>query len=384
MHHLWTAVLGVIATLWITQSVRLTRGMAQLPRLASVPPLPHTECPTVSVIVAARDEAAKLPQALPTQLNQDYPRYEVIAVDDRSQDATAQILEQFRERHKNFRVIHIHALPAGWLGKPHALSLGYREAPGEWLVFTDADVQFAPDLLRRALALAKQYQWDHLTALPLTEAVGFWEKVAISYFVLIFTLAFEPWRVSDPRSSRYLGVGAFQLIRRSTYEAIGTHERLAMEIADDTKLGKLVKQAGFRSGVARAQDMIRVRWQEGWGNLVRGISKNLFSACGFRLRGVASTLLRIFAFSVLPFIALLFTPGTARWVAIAAAFAAVLSHAWATRELRISPLYALMHPLGAVVFCYLFVRSTILALWRGGVVWRETFYPLEELRRGMV
>ncbi len=384
MYYFWTAVLGTIAFLWIVQGLRMVVGMSKVPWLGRAAPLPDARYPSVSLLVAARDEAAHLPIALPTQLAQDYPRYEVIAVDDRSSDATSQILEEFARHHHNLKVIHVAQLPQGWLGKPHALSVAFEHAKGDWLVFADADVQFAPDLLRRAVALVEEKRWDHLTVLPHLDLVGFWEKAAVSYWVLGFTLAFEPWRVSDPRSPRYLGVGAFQLVRRSAYEAVGTHRRLAMEIADDTKLGKLVKQGGFRSGVAVSAEKVRLRWQVGLGNMIRGLTKNFFAACGFRVRTVAAKFLRICAFSLLPFVAVVFTSGTPRVLATVSIVAALMSHTWATEHLYLSPLIALTHPLGAVIFCYIFFRSTFITLRRGGVVWRGTFYPLGDLRRGIV
>ena len=180
----------------------------------------------------------------------DIMQVKVIAVDDRSEDATLEILNNFAQRDTRLKVVHIAELPQGWLGKPHALEMAYRESQGEWLVFTDADVQFAPDLLRRALALMEQERSDHLTLLAGLDLRGFWEPTAVGYLGVCFALGVRPWRVSNPKSRVYMGVGAFQMIRRSTYEAIGTHRGLAMEVLDDMKLGKLVKLNGFRSGVA--------------------------------------------------------------------------------------------------------------------------------------
>jgi cellulose synthase/poly-beta-1,6-N-acetylglucosamine synthase-like glycosyltransferase len=131
MDYLWIGLLGAIALGWSVLGLRMRRGMAGVPRLAGVAPLPDAECPRVSILFAARDEAANLPEALPSQLAQDYPRYEVIAVDDRSRDATPQILDEFAGRHKNLKVIQVTELPKGWLGKPRALSVAYRHAVGE-------------------------------------------------------------------------------------------------------------------------------------------------------------------------------------------------------------------------------------------------------------
>lgn len=384
MYYFWTLLLGTVALLWIVLGVRAIRGMAKLPRLEDVPPLADSNCPRVSILFAARDEAAKLPQALPTLLAQDYPSYEVIAVNDRSRDATPQILDEFARRHANLKVVHVGELPAGWLGKPHALTRAYQHATGEWLVFTDADVRFAPDLLHRALTLTRNKGWDHLSCVPSFDVIGFWEKTAFNWWLPGGFIGLEPWRVSDPRSKRYFGAGAFQLLRRSAYEAIGRHERLALEIVDDLKLGKLVKQGGFRSGVVLPGEKLRLRYEEGLGNLVRAFTKNVFAAADYHL-GIATVLvLATVAISIAPFLALIFLSGLPRLAAGVAVIAALSLNAWVAHKAGLSALYALTHPLGAAILIYVTLRSTIVTLQQGGVVWRDTFYPLEDLRRGRV
>jgi hypothetical protein len=123
------------------------------------------------------------------------------------------------------------------------------------------------------MALIQQHRWDHLTLLGAVDMVGFWEKVAISYFVTDFILVVQPWRVSNPRSGCYMGIGMFQLVRRSAYETLGTHRRLALEVVDDMKLGKLVKGSGFRSGVTIAGRAVAVRWHAGLRNIIHGTTK---------------------------------------------------------------------------------------------------------------
>lgn len=384
VHYLWTAVLGIIAALWIVAGVRGYHGMMKLPRLSGVSPPADVDYPAVSVLVAARNEAARLPRAMASLVAQDYPHYEVIAVDDRSSDSTPQILDEFARDNAKLKVIHLNELPPGWLGKPHALYTAYEHSTGDWLVFTDADVQFAPDLLRGALALALEQRLDHLTLLCPVELVGIGEKIAVSYWSLGLILAFEPWRVVEPRSGRYLGVGAFQLLRRAAYEAIGTHRRLALEVVDDVKLAKLVKQAGFRSAVGLTEDQMRLRWQEGLHNVVRGLTKNAFAACNFRIRTVLRSLLGLGVFSILPFAAIPLASGLPLALAAVAACAAVIAHVMTARRIHISPLYGLTHPLGAAIMAYILLRSMVVTLWRGGVVWRGTFYPLDQLRKGLV
>jgi glycosyltransferase involved in cell wall biosynthesis len=174
---------------------------------------------------------------------------------DRSPDATPQILDQFARENKNLKAIHVRGLPRGWLGKSYAMVKAYQHAAGDWLVLADADIRFAPDLLRRSPGLVKSKRWDHLSGLNLGALV-------------------------TPKSRRYSGSRAFQLLRRAAYGRIGTHQRLAMEIVEDIKLGKLVKQSGFRSGVALSGDMVRLRWHQGLGGIVKGLTnirRNLLS-----------------------------------------------------------------------------------------------------------
>ena len=384
MHLLGISVFGWIALFWLTHGLRVAYGAMRLPWVRDFPPAPDAECPPVSILFSARNEAEKLPAALATLMEMDYPDFEVVAVDDRSQDRTGQILDAFRAAHPRLRVVHLDRLPEGWLGKPHGLQKAYEACSGEWLLFTDADVRFKPDVLRRAISLEKIHNLDHLTLLGDVEMVGFWETVLVTFFGIGFHLGTDPSQAANPRSSRYVGVGAFQLVRRSAYQASGTHRRLAMEVVDDMKLGKIVKQAGFRSGCAVAQNFVAVRWHAGVGNLVRGVTKNFFAGAGYDLRLVALQVAVLLMMDILPFAGVFLGHG---WIFRCSATAAGIAlgfHAGVAWVMRVSPLYALTHPLGALLFCYMLLRSTVVTLWQGGIVWRDTFYPLDDLKRGVV
>ena len=384
-----TIALGIPAVLWAIQSVRAGIGMMKLPRVERFAPLETSKCPRVTIMFAARDEAEKLSPALVSLLSLDYPDYEVIAVDDRSADATGKILDEFAARDSRLRVVHITELPAGWLGKPHALNAAYQLATAPWLVFTDADVIFAPDSLRRVMMLATTQNIEHLALMTQMTMVGFWERVVMTYFGLGFTLGTEPWQASNPKSSKFTGIGAFQLMRREVYDAVGGHRELAMEVIEDMKMGKLVKKAGFRSQAGYAAQHIRVRWQAGLGNLVRGTTKNFFAAAYFSLPLVCTQIFGIFLMSVFPWIALLWllitkSFGLPLLFAAIAVGIALCVHVALSFGAKASPLYGLTHPIGALIFMWMLTRSTIITLSRGGIVWRDTFYPLADLRRGMV
>jgi hypothetical protein len=384
LHWFWIGFLGLVALIWSVQSIDLALGALSIPALKSVAPLNDAHCPSVSVLFAARDEAEKLPAALETFLALDYPKFDVIAVNDRSEDATEGILRRAAQRDLRLKVISISSLPAGWLGKPHALQEAYDHSTGEWLIFTDADVHFEPDVLRLAIALAEQRHWDHMPLLCHTKMFSAGEKIAMMFFGMAFMLGVRPWRASNPKSGSYVGIGAFQLIRRSTYEKIGEHRRLAMEVVDDVKLGKLVKEAGCSSGIAKSGPSVSVYWHAGVRNIIRGTTKNFFATTGFSLPIVCVQMLGVLMLSVMPWLALPFVHGWARLFAAIAVALAICAEGGVAIENGVSPLYALTHPIGALIFGWMLARSTIVTLWQGGITWRGTFYPLEKLKRGVV
>ncbi|HKM66052.1 MAG TPA: glycosyltransferase family 2 protein [Candidatus Acidoferrum sp.] len=384
MHLFWLALFGLIALFWMTYGLKVAYGAMRLPWLKNYAPARDADCPRISVLFAARNEQEKLPGALATLVALDYPGLEIVAVDDRSTDATSQILDDFAQKHPQLRVVHVRELPPRWLGKPHALQKAYEASSGEWLVFTDADVKFQADALRRVATLVGECGLDHLSLLGDVERSGFWDTVLITFFGMGFQLATDLYQVSNPNSRSYVGVGAFQMLKRTAYEASGTHRRLAMEVIDDMKLGKLVKQAGFRSGVAVAQDAVSVEWHLGLGNLMRGLEKNFFAAAGFSVVMVALQISSLLLFNVAPFVGLAFGGGWIRALAGLSVLVALCFHLGGDVVMRVSPWYCLTLPLGAAVFSFFLLRSMVITLKQGGIYWRDTFYKLEELRRGVV
>jgi glycosyltransferase involved in cell wall biosynthesis len=384
MHFVGLLFFATIAIFWIAHGLRMALGALELPWLKNYSLAADTECPPISLLFAARDEEEKLAAALETLRQIDYPALEIVAVNDRSSDGTAQILRAAQERDPRLKIVTIAELPEGWLGKPHALQRAYEASTGEWLLFTDADVRFRPDTLRRAIPLVRGKQLEHLTLMTDVEMHGFWEKTILTFFGLGFHLATNPGGVADPRSRAYVGIGAFQLVKRTAYEASGTHRRLAMEVLDDMKLAKIVKQSGFRSGVGVARGFVIVRWHAGIGEIVRGVTKNFFAAAEFKLSVVALQIFGIICANILPFAALPFVHGWMLALALVSVAIALGFHAGTAWVMGASAFYTFTQPIGAAIFAYMLLRSTVVTLRQGGIVWRDTFYPLEKLRRGIV
>ena len=392
LHWTLTALVVLIAIVWVFTFIEMAIGMRSLPNLDNIAPLGGPDFPRVSILFSARDEAAKLPAALTSFLAVDYPDFEVVAVNDRSSDNTRALLDAAAAKDARLRVVHITDLPAGWLGKTHGLQTAFENATGEWLVFTDADVKFTPDVIRRVVALAVAQKLDHVPLLGFSEMSTVGEKVLMSFFGLSFTLGTKPWKKGKPGSRFYFGVGAFQMVRRSAYVAVGEHKRLRMEVVDDVKVGKLMQNAGFASRPALCGKRVSVYWHQGVAATIRGTEKNFFATCQYKLGAAAAQVSALLLAIELPWIALLVAYGwphdklrTATLLSAAIAIAIPMAiQAAVAVSFELSPLYALTSPVGALLVAWMIIRSTYITLKNGGVTWRDTFYPLDELKRGSV
>lgn len=355
-------------------------GWAMRP-FAPAPRDPERPWPAVSVLVAARDEAWGVEACVRSLLALDYPGLEVIVADDRSTDATGAILDRLAAQDPRLRVIHVAELPSGWLGKNHAHGLGARQARGELLLFTDADIEFAPAALRDAVSILEAEKLDHLALGPAMRLPGIWLAACVAYFARQLALLMRPWRARDPRSDGYIGVGAFNLVRAEAYRAAGGHERIALRPDDDIRLGQLLKRAGFRQDLRHAPDSLYVTWYDTLGGFVRGLEKNVLAGLDYRGALGLCGLALLLVVEMLPWIVLAAGEGAARVAAAAAIAAAMLSMAAILHLARAPVAAALLEPVAALVFFYACARSIVLAYARGGIVWRGTHYPLAELRR---
>ena len=221
--------------------------------------------PRVSIIVPACNEAADIEATLTRLLALEYDNYEVIAVDDRSTDRTGEIMERIAAaRAARPAQGYSHRRTARRLDGQAARHVERQQlATGDWLLFTDADVLFKPDALRRALAYAESERADHLVLFPRMIMKHPGEKMMIAFFQTLFVFGHRPWKVADPKTKDHMGVGAFNMIRRQVYDALGTYQALRFEVLDDMKLGKVVKNAGYAQRNVFGDDLISIRWAKG-------------------------------------------------------------------------------------------------------------------------
>lgn len=355
-----------------------------IPLSADSPPAPDQTMPSVAIVVAARNEERSIAAGVSSLLRLDYPHCTVTVVDDRSDDQTPQILQKLADGEPRLRIVRIDVLPPGWLGKNHALWRGAQSVDAELILFTDADIVMAPDVLSRAVARLENAGLDHLALTPRMELHGLLLRLLGLAFGLFFGLFARPWRASDPKSSAHIGIGAFNLLRRSAYQAVGGHQSIRLRPDDDLKLGKILKQAGYRQDIAYAPEFLRVEWYATLGEAFRGLEKNAFSGCDYRISVVLAGVLAQLLFFVRPYAALFFADGPAWWLDAATVLVLTALAARGARLHRESLWLAPGFPVGTLLFSTILLRTMILNLWQGGIVWRGTFYPLEELKRNRV
>ena len=382
---------SLLALAWFSRVVGAAIGMPKVTDVAlpewDKNPVSSQGNPRVSIIVPACNEEETIEQGLTQLLALDYDNYEIIAVNDRSTDRTGEIMDRVAAgsvAHGRLHVIHIDTLPTGWLGKTHAMWTAAKQASGDWLLFTDADVLFKPDALRRALTYAESERADHVVLFPRMIMKRPGEKMMIAFFQTLFVFGHRPWKVAEPDTKDHMGVGAFNMIRRSVYEAIGTYQALRFEVLDDMKLGKVVKTAGYAQRNVFGEDLISIRWAKGALGVVRNLTKNFFAVMSFQwLRALVSCLALAFL-NLMPFLGVWLAHGWAKLPYVIALLSMYLIYFGMSSMSSVPSYYFFLHPVSTLLFVYTMLRSMLVTLWHGGVTWRGTKYPLEELKRGLV
>jgi glycosyltransferase involved in cell wall biosynthesis len=387
-----------VAVAWLKRVLDWRHRVAQVPDLAKNSVASQSQAQSglavrLSVIVPARNEAAKIAATLQSLLDSSGVDLEILAVDDRSTDETGAIMDRMADaitdrmmdrmavNHPRLRVLHIRELPAGWLGKTHAMAVAAREATGQWLLFTDGDVVFSPEVLTRGLGFAVASEADHFVLLPTVLLESWGEKIMVSLLQVIAIWGPRPWRIPDPQARDSIGVGAFNMLRREAYDAIGGWEALRMEVVEDLALGSLIKKKGLRQRIALGRGLVSVRWVEGASGMVENLAKNLFAVFRFRVRVLLGAVLLFALFTLYPLAMLATGAAAARWAAGVMLIAVFLAYRCQSRYQPFSAWEMIWFPAASALMLYIFLRSMFVVLMRGGVTWRGTFYSLRELRQ---
>jgi glycosyltransferase involved in cell wall biosynthesis len=374
-----TLLVAIVFGLWALSFAHAILSLALVPRLRRAGSPARLDGlrarPTfVSIIVPARNEARIIEQSVHSFLAQDYPALEVIVVNDRSTDATGEILRGIAD--PRLVVIDGEEPPAGWLGKPWALAEGSRAARGELLLFVDADVIYAPATVAAAVAHMERGPAAMITFFPHFDLHGFWEHIALPQLLLMAYAVVPAW-LSNRTRWRYLalGGGPGNLIRRDVYDAVGGYERLKNKVIDDIGLARLVRMAGHRTEGVRADDLVSLRMYHGPREIFDGFTKNLFSA--FSRSYLLATFFFVagFILNLLPYALPFVTAGFVQWLSVGIVVLISLTRLVLFTSFRYGVLNALLgHPLMYAFWTAIYIRSVWQTGFRNEVRWRGRTY----------
>jgi chlorobactene glucosyltransferase len=365
---------------WLLPFLTLPRLTSRTPNLSNAP---LVQGELVSVIVPARNEAATIKSLLSSLLATRYHPLEILVVDDRSTDDTADLVGTMAD--PRLRLIRGEELPQGWYGKPWACYQGYCAAQGSLLLFTDADTHHHPELLGRAVGALSEERAGLVTVSPLQRCVTFWERVVMPQIWFLLALRYHPPAVNRARQERdVIANGQFILTTRAAYEAVGTHKTVRDEVAEDLALAQAYLRRGYKLHFAFAESLMETRMYQNLGQLIEGWSKNVYLG-GRRsfphqpvLRAlVPLMLIAAMSFWLIPPLLLLCSTLVVslrelRAAAITGIGGSAVFWMVMCRLMKIPAIYGVGYPLGALMALYIVCRST----WRGGkrVEWRGRVY----------
>ncbi len=352
------------------------------------PALPPDPAPLISVCIPARNEERNIRACVEAVLAQDYPRFEVIVLDDRSTDSTPGILHSHAAQNDKLKILSGADLPIGWAGKPHALFQAARSARGEWLCFIDADTFLSPETLSSVYTKATNTHADMFTIMTFQILGSFWEKTVMPLVMTALSVGFSPRKVNDPSTRDAIANGQFIFIKRLVYDAIGGHESVKDQIVEDKAISEQVKWNGYRLIVADGMKVARTRMYTSLPSMWEGWTKNIYLGLsdrpGLLLLGAFGASLAVIAALFLPawpLLGLWWTFHGGGFMGAAVAAEAILLWAYlltvratVAHKMEISRWWALSTPLGAGVFAGMMLTSAWKVLSGQGVTWKGRVY----------
>ncbi len=356
--------------------------------------IPNEQLPSISVVVPVRNEEQKIARCLESLAGQDYPNFEIVVIDDRSTDGSAQIIKELAAKHSRIKIIQGRESRPGWLGKCNALHHGTPHAQGAWLVFSDADTCHHPNSLRDAIGAALNYKVDMISFMPVQELYTFGERVIMPTLIGSFLMGDPTNKINDPKSSRAYAYGQYIMVKRTTYDAIGGHESVKDQILDDISIGKITKEKGFSVTACDGRPLYTVRMYTSFSEVWRGWTKNAYALINCDPVSLAGVIVLLNACLAAPFLLLAATvlnpalvsdtvPLQAMWTILALQFACMI--VWYARSTvfykGLNPLYFFCLPLGAVLTSALYLNSAYCFLTGKQVKWKDRDYSVDSTQR---
>jgi len=344
--------------------------------------------PKVSIILPARNEEEFIGKCLDSLIKQDYENYEIIVIDDSSDDKTWEIISEYAKKYPKIIPVSAKPKPDGWMGKNWACMEGYGKATGELLLFTDADTTHAENVITLAVSHLNSFGLDALSAIPKMLTFDFWTNITLPMISTFLHTRFSALNVNNPAKKTGYFFGSFFILKKTTYQEIGTHEGVKQEIIEDGALGKKVKDAGYKMKMVRGEHLIEAIWARDKGTLWNALKRlmvPLYLQSGKIAIGIffAIVFLLFVPFPILAISTSLAIEATsAKILCMVSAIASVLIYIGAIIEvkigLKIKLVYAIFAPLGSLVVVLGFLSGLLQAKRKSAVTWRGRSYSMKD------
>ena len=344
--------------------------------------------PKVSIILPARNEEEFIGKCLDSLVKQDYENYEIIVIDDSSEDKTGEIISEYAKKYPKIIPVSARPKPDGWMGKNWACMEGYGKATGELLLFTDADTKHAENVITLAVSHLNSFGLDALSAIPKMLTFDFWTNITLPMISTFLHTRFSALNVNNPAKKTGYFFGSFFILKKTTYQEVGTHEGVKQEIIEDGALGKKVKDAGYKMKMVRGEHLIEAVWARDKGTLWNALKRlmiPLYLQSGKIAIGIffAIVFLLFVPFPILAIsTSLAIETTSAKILCITSAIASILIYTGAIIEvkvgLKLKLAYAIFAPLGSLVVVLGFLSGLLQAKRTSSVTWRGRSYSMKD------
>ncbi len=386
-NYVFAAILFGVGVTWIILIKSMIVSFRDAPYLDEFDLIAHDN-PKVSIIVPARNEEEFISKCLDSLLEQDYQNYEIIVIDDSSEDSTGEIIKKYAE--KNSKIIHVSARPkpADWMGKNWACMEGYKKATGELLLCTDSDTKYSKNVVSLAVAHLLSKKLDALTVIPKMLCLDKWTKITLPMLSTFLHTRFSAIRVNDPSKKTGYFFGSFYIIKKDVYESIGTHEGVKHEIIEDGALGKKVKEAGFKLRMVRGEHLIEAIWARSWTTLWNGLKRLMVPLYLQNNKMAVGVFFAVLFLLLMPFPFLIYSTvffdNTTSFTTllVASIFSSLLVYLAgiidAKKGLQLKSVYSIFAPVGSFIVIAGFFMGIVHAKSNTAVSWRGRTYSMKE------
>jgi len=386
INYVFFAILTGVAGAWIVLIKSMASSFTKTPYLDRFENK-NSQKPRVSVILPARNEEGFIERCLDSLLAQDYPNYEIIAIDDSSEDSTGKIIAQYAS--KNEKIVHVSAAPKpdGWIGKNWACMEGYKKATGELILFTDSDTKHSKNVITLAVDHLLSLGLDALTVIPKMNCLDVWTRITLPVLSTFLHTRFSALRVNDPTKKTGYFFGSFFIIRKKTYESVGTHEGVKNEIIEDGALGKKVKESGYKMRMVGGTHLVDAVWARDWPTLWNGLKRLMIPLYLQNARIAAGVFVAVLFLLFMPYVFLAYSAvfaGQSQSFSALFAMSAISSGLVYcagiidSRALQIKIKYGLCGPVGSFVVVSGFFCGILQAKRNMSVSWRGRAYSMRD------